>query len=299
MNVLQQHQLKHRTAYPPQGGSTNSPAPTAVTTNQTSSSKRETLSVVPLLDDSPAGSTVQTTSQKLRRGNAACEDEEVLTADVAQQDFIRWLMISGTNNHDSFQLIDHTMLSPMVRRGIPEPLRGGVWKKMLMSRNASATNHTWLYQSLLEVRECPCRGDIFRDISRTFPRHALFRERASPGQSALLNVLCAYSLRNPAVGYCQGMGFVVGFILSFMTEEDTFYFLDALLSKMEISDLYTPGLPLLESYFNLFRELLKIEMPTLSCHLEDENVDVSMYSSQWFMTIFTYNLNFNVCMQHV
>ena len=48
-------------------------------------------------------------------------------------------------------------------------------------------------------------GEIDRDITRTFPRMQLFRQRGGLGQASLLRVLRAYALFNPQVGYCQGM----------------------------------------------------------------------------------------------
>ena len=50
---------------------------------------------------------------------------------------------------------------------------------------------------------------------RTFPTHAYYREDLGPGQTALRNVLLAYSTFDSAVGYCQGIGFLAGIILSY------------------------------------------------------------------------------------
>ena len=40
--------------------------------------------------------------------------------------------------------------------------------------------------------------------------------------SALFNVLKAYSIYDPALGYCQGMNFVVGLLLLYMEQEVSF-----------------------------------------------------------------------------
>ena len=80
------------------------------------------------------------------------------------------------------------------------------------------------------------RGEISRDVSRTFPFHPLFyttldrdvseQERSygtssthqhnsklSLGERMLSNVLLALAIARPNVGYCQGMNFVVGGLL--------------------------------------------------------------------------------------
>lgn len=60
---------------------------------------------------------------------------------------------------------------------------------------------------------------IERDISRTFPRHAMFAQEGGIGQSALMRVLRAYAAYDQKVGYCQGMGFIAAMFLSYMPEE--------------------------------------------------------------------------------
>jgi hypothetical protein len=56
------------------------------------------------------------------------------------------------------------------------------------------------------------------------PLRPLFR-RAEPtaaGQTSLFRLLVAYAQHDPAIGYCQGMGFVCAVLLSYMTEADAF-----------------------------------------------------------------------------
>lgn len=54
-------------------------------------------------------------------------------------------------------------------------------------------------------------------------------------QKDLLNVLKAYSIRNPAVGYCQAQAPIAAFLLMFMPVEDAFWCL------VNISDEYLTG----------------------------------------------------------
>ena len=57
--------------------------------------------------------------------------------------------------------------------------------------------------------------------------------------------------------------------------------------------LYSMGLPLLQRYMHVMQLLLHAEAPGLAEHLESEGVLPSMYCSQWFITIFAYNLPFD------
>lgn len=44
---------------------------------------------------------------------------------------------------------------------------------------------------------------ILRDLARTFPKHSFFQDANGLGQESLFNVMKAYSLYDPEVGYCQ------------------------------------------------------------------------------------------------
>lgn len=50
-------------------------------------------------------------------------------------------------------------------------------------------------------------------LKRTFPHHEYFTDGHGIGQENLFNVLKAYSLYDPEVGYCQGLPFVVAILL--------------------------------------------------------------------------------------
>ena len=49
--------------------------------------------------------------------------------------------------------------------------------------------------------------------------HVMFSEKDSAGQKNLRQVLQAYALFNPELGYCQGMGMIVGLLLMRMNPE--------------------------------------------------------------------------------
>lgn len=66
----------------------------------------------------------------------------------------------------------------------------------------------------------PCMLDITKDVNRTFPEHVLFR--GQNGQVSLTNVLRAYAYLDTEIGYCQGMGYIVGVFLMHMDEESAF-----------------------------------------------------------------------------
>lgn len=79
-----------------------------------------------------------------------------------------------------------------------------------------------LYSSLLH-ESSPHEKAIQKDLTRTFPSHKFFQRPQSAdgedmdergrGQDELFNVVKAYSLYDPDVGYVQGSAFIVASLL--------------------------------------------------------------------------------------
>lgn len=69
------------------------------------------------------------------------------------------------------------------------------------------------------------------DVNRTYRDHIHFRERFSVLQISLFNILCAYSVYNTEVGYCQGMSQIAALLLMYLAEEDAFWALQELMTN--------------------------------------------------------------------
>ncbi|CAG8506277.1 15611_t:CDS:2 [Acaulospora colombiana] len=101
------------------------------------------------------------------------------------------------------------LLAAKLQQGLPPKLRGLVWQSMCQ---ASSTYLETMYSQLL-LESSPYDKIIERDLARTFPTIEMFKEENGKGQTMLWNILKAYSLYDPLVGYCQGLGFLVGPLL--------------------------------------------------------------------------------------
>ncbi|XP_010549945.1 PREDICTED: EVI5-like protein isoform X2 [Tarenaya hassleriana] len=186
-----------------------------------------------------------------------------------------------------------------IRKGIPDCLRGLVWQLISGSRDLLLMN-PGVYEQLVIYETSASELDIIRDISRTFPSHVFFQKRHGPGQRSLYNVLKAYSVYDRDVGYVQGMGFLAGLLLLYMSEEDAFWLLVALLKgavHAPMEGLYQAGLPLVQQYLFQFEHLVKELMPKLGEHFTQEMINPSMYASQWFITVFSYSFPFPLALR--
>ena len=148
----------------------------------------------------------------------------------------------------------------------------------------------------------PYENLIGKDIGRSFPGVEMFRDPSGEGQQMLGRVLKCFSLYDHKIGYCQGLGFVVGPLLMHMGDKEAFCVLvryvnhfikivDKVLiwySLMEHYDLrscFLPDLSGLHLRIYQFQNLLSRHLPTLASHLEELQIE-PLYVSQWFLSFF-------------
>lgn len=111
-----------------------------------------------------------------------------------------------------------TLTSNKIRGGVPPPLRGVVWPSIAGARDVQLQEE---FQRLCG-ESSPYEGLIGKDIGRSFPNVDMFRDPEGEGQQMLARVLKCFSLYDTKIGYCQGLGFVVGPLLMHMTDAEAF-----------------------------------------------------------------------------
>ncbi|KAF9912039.1 hypothetical protein EC991_000984 [Linnemannia zychae] len=198
---------------------------------------------------------------------------------------IKWIHAATKLQADSVK--KSSKYKKLVRRGIPTSVRGRVW---LFLAKADMYRRPGLFEQLVKKGPLPIHEVIERDIHRCYPDHVHFRDgMGGTGQQDLHSILKAYAHYNPSVGYCQGMGRLVGMMLMQMPVEDAFWLLVATIEGY-MQDYYTPTLRQLRIDAQVFERLLKDQDPALAEHLEKNDVIPLMYMTQWFMTLFTMSL---------
>ncbi|KGO74231.1 hypothetical protein PITC_084780 [Penicillium italicum] len=174
-----------------------------------------------------------------------------------------------------------TLTSNKIQQGVPPPLRGVVWPSLAGARDPNLLNE---FQRL-SGESSPYDGLIGKDIGRSFPNVEMFRDPNGEGQQMLGRVLRCFSLYDTKIGYCQGLGFVVGPLLMHMTDAEAFCVLVRLMDHYNLRTCYLPDLSGLHLHVYQFQNLLARHRPVLFQHLEVLHVE-PIYVSQWFLSFF-------------
>uniref|UniRef100_A0A8B9R3Q1 Growth hormone regulated TBC protein 1 n=1 Tax=Anas platyrhynchos TaxID=8839 RepID=A0A8B9R3Q1_ANAPL len=164
-----------------------------------------------------------------------------------------------------------------IRKGIPNEHRALIWM-IVSGAQANMEQNPGYYHRLLEGEKNDKLVEAIKtDMNRTFPDNIKFRQTADPClQDTLYNVLIAYGHHNKAVGYCQGMNFIAGYlILITKNEEESFWLLDALIGRI-LPDYYSPAMMGLKTDQEVLGELL----------MERHGVMWTLVVSRWFICLF-------------
>ncbi|KAF9921501.1 hypothetical protein FBU30_008457 [Linnemannia zychae] len=224
--------------------------------------------------NAPNSDTVDPMSSPSKALETEAGDEEI--------DWEFWGMLVQDYNAVASKL-PH-LLAARVRQGLPSKLRGLIWQSM---SQASSTYLETMYTKLL-LEHSPYERIIQRDLARTFPQVDMFKEEGGKGQESLRNILKAYSLYDPHVGYCQGLGFLVGPLLMNMNEKEAFCVFVRLMETYDMRTMFTLNMEGLQLRLYQFSALLSEHLPMLHAHLSFHSINAAMYASQWFLSLFAY-----------
>ncbi|KAF2091394.1 hypothetical protein K490DRAFT_32501 [Saccharata proteae CBS 121410] len=174
-----------------------------------------------------------------------------------------------------------TLTSNKIRGGIPAPLRGVTWLSMAGARDRVIEEQ---YDRLCG-ESSPYENMIGKDIGRSFPGVEMFRDPEGEGQKMLGRVLKCFSLYDEKIGYCQGLGFLVGPLLMQMGDREAFCLLVRLMEDYDLRSCFLPDLSGLHLRIYQFQRLLHQLMPKLAQHLDSMQIEAA-YLSQWFLSFF-------------
>ena len=186
-------------------------------------------------------------------------------------------------------------LKSLVRRGIPVAFRAIIWQKISLSSIHRSQYPIDYYKTLVknisQLNE-KVNISIEKDLYRTFPDNPKFD--SDEELSSLRRVLQCFAMHHPDVGYCQSLNFLVGTMLFFMNEEDTFWLLATVIEKLLPSDYYTKSM--IGIYVDLYvlGQMVKIYLPQIHQKLEDNQLQLPIITVQWYLCLFVNTLRTEV-----
>ncbi|CDW84002.1 tbc1 domain family member 2b [Stylonychia lemnae] len=142
----------------------------------------------------------------------------------------------------------------------------------------------------------PCFHQIEIDLKRTFPEDEYFK---LPGTIASMRrILVAYTKRNPVVGYSQGMNFILGRLIKFLTETEAFWVFTMLIESVLPIDYFCQFIGV-EAESWIYKQLIKEQLPHIHQKFEELIRDYSDFDPRylflnWFVCLFSDKLSEDV-----
>ncbi|KAK4878197.1 hypothetical protein RN001_010703 [Aquatica leii] len=203
-----------------------------------------------------------------------------------------WDLITNKDTRGNMKTDNHLLLQA-IRQGIPRSKRGEVWhflaEHYCINIPPIDTNKFPSYNvpyDILLKQLTSHQHAILIDLGRTFPSHSYYSSSLGPGQLALFNLLKAYSLLDPEVGYCQGLSFVAGVLLLHMEESQAFFLLRHLMYRRGLRNQYLPDMIGLQIKLYQLSRLLHDQLPDLYDHFDFYEVSPTLYAAPWLLTLF-------------
>ena len=84
------------------------------------------------------------------------------------------------------------------------------------------------------------------------------------------NILNAVSKLNGDIKYCQGMNYIVSFILEITNEEEVFYIFLSFFKSTEYPLIFEKDLEKLKIFFYIFQRLISLIEPELSIYFNSK-----------------------------
>ncbi|KAG6867253.1 hypothetical protein C0993_005175 [Termitomyces sp. T159_Od127] len=217
----------------------------------------------------------------------ACEDDEL----AHSEGLIGFAQLGLSANRDERREFDR-----LVRSGIPLVYRAKVW---LECSGALEMCEPGVFRDLLEEKGKDKEGggggggkvgveeEIEKDVGRTMPLNVFFGGDGM-GVDKLRRVLVAYSRRNTAVGYCQGMNLITStLLLVHADEEEAFWTLAAIVERILPEDFFSPSLLPSRACPLVLLDFVQEHIPKLYAHLTKLDVDLPAICFSWFLSLFT------------
>ncbi|CAH0491165.1 unnamed protein product [Peronospora farinosa] len=183
---------------------------------------------------------------------------------------------------------EKALLIQLARAGIPRHLRERAYMNLSGAGEKQANAGPNYYIDLAkqaETIETEASRQIELDIDRTFG-HSQTTICSDSGRTQLRRILRAYSLRNPSVGYCQGLNFIVAFLMLMANEEAVFWLLSVFCEDL-YPGYYSPTMDDIQRDMLVLKQLIAEELLELNEFTSEVGLPLELLGSQWLLCLFT------------
>jgi CDGSH-type Zn-finger protein len=149
-----------------------------------------------------------------------------------------------------------------------------------------------LYYNLLKINDktLDITGDnlrqIQKDITRTYPPRITFNHKEKILKK-LENVLRAFSAYDNKIKYCQGMNFIVAFLLYHCEEYVAFWLFVSIIEEYDLRNTYMENFPGLQLHVKRVEEILKNEYKFYWENLNKIGVKFDIIMVNWLFSLFS------------
>ncbi|KAF9223253.1 TBC-domain-containing protein [Gyrodon lividus] len=211
-------------------------------------------------------------------GLGTTDEEEEL---AHSEGLIGFAQLGLSSNRDERKEFDK-----LVRGGIPLAYRSKLWMECSGGLEMREPGLFWDLLVQVDTHEL-VTTEIEKDVGRTMPLNIFFGGDGA-GVHKLRRVLTAYSRRNTAVGYCQGMNLVTStLLLVHADEEEAFWVLSAIIERILPEDFFSPSLLPSRACPLVLLDYVQECLPKLHTHLTNLGVDLAAICFSWFLSLFT------------
>ncbi|KAL4084227.1 hypothetical protein QTP88_028053 [Uroleucon formosanum] len=238
----------------------------------------------------PNGSVVSTVPDRhgfLGGAQYLNESKHMISANKTIERERKWLNM--TANWDKQMIRSFKKVQNRCRKGIPQSIRPRAWLYLTKANKLLDQKKNLYFKLCDQPGDRKWIEDIRKDLHRQFPYHEMFVDQDGTGQKELFNVLKAYTILNPVIGYCQAQAPIAAFLLMHMPAEQAFWCFVSICDDY-LCDYYSPGMETLIRDGNILFALLKEREPKIYKLLKKQSIDPIMYMTEWFLCAFTRTL---------